>query len=296
MQSPQSIILRAILRSYGLGMNRNQVLVLGGTGTTGRRISARLAARGIPHRSASRTSEPRFDWTDPATWDAVIEGARSVYLLPLDGEVLTRPFVKRAEELGVERVVLHSGRGVDVPGYMDPSAPAAQTHIDGEDAVRSSGLEWTILRPGWFAQNFSEGFFAEAVKAGEMRFPAGDGAATFVDVEDIADVAVAALTEDGHAGRTYELSGPRALSLNEVAQILGKARGKRVVYTAISVEAFVAESVAQGWAEEDARGFAEVFHPLRTGLDAHCSTGVEEALGRKPRTFEVFAQSAAKML
>jgi uncharacterized protein YbjT (DUF2867 family) len=277
-------------------MNRNQVLVLGGTGTTGRRITARLAARGIPHRSVSRSTDPRFDWSDPQTWDAVIEGARSVYLLPLDGEVLTRPFIKRAKELGVERVVLHSGRGVDIPGYMDLSAPAAQTHIDGENAVRTSGLEWTVLRPGWFAQNFSEGFFSAAVKAGELRFPAGDGAATFVDVEDIADVAVAALTEEGHAGRTYELSGPRALGLDEVASILGTASGRRIVYTAVSVEEFVAESVAQGWPEEDARGFAEVFHPLREGLDAHYSSGVEAALGRKPRTFEAFAESAAKAL
>ena len=207
---------------------------------------------------------------------------------------LVGPFIERAKELGVERIVLHSGRGVDVPGYMDRSAPAAQTHIDGEDAVRSSGLEWTILRPGWFAQNFSEGFFAEAVRGGEMRFPAGDGAATFVDVEDIADVAVAALTENGHAGRTYELSGPRALGLNEVASILGSAGGRRIVYTALSVEDFVAESMAQGWPEEEARGFAEVFHPLREGLDEHYSSGVEEALGRKPRTFEAFAEAAAK--
>jgi uncharacterized protein YbjT (DUF2867 family) len=277
-------------------MNRIPVLVLGGTGTTGRRITARLADRGIPHRSVSRSTDPRFDWSDPETWDAVIEGARSVYILPLDGEVLTRPFIKRARELGVERVVLHSGRGVDIPGYMDLSAPAAQTHIDGEDAVRSSGLEWTVLRPGWFAQNFSEGFFAEAVRGGEMRFPAGDGAATFVDVEDIADVAVAALTEDGHAGRTYELSGPRALDLKEVARILGTAIGRRVVYSAVTVEEFVAELVQGGWPAEDARGFAEVFHPLREGLDAHYSGGVEEALGRKPRAFEEFAESAAKIL
>jgi uncharacterized protein YbjT (DUF2867 family) len=277
-------------------MNRNQVLVLGGTGTTGSRINARLAARGILHRSASRTTDPRFDWSDSETWDAVIEGARSVYILPLDGEVLTRPFVQRAKEFGVRRVVLHSGRGVDIPGYMDRSAPAAQTHIDGENAVRSSGLEWTILRPGWFAQNFSEGFFAEAVRGGEMRFPAGAGAATFVDVEDLADVAVAALTEDGHAGRTYELSGPRALGLEEVARILSEASGKRIVYTPVSVEEFVAESVVQGWPDEDARGFAEVFHPLREGLDAHYSSGVEEVLGRKPRAFEEFAESAAKIL
>jgi uncharacterized protein YbjT (DUF2867 family) len=277
-------------------MNRNQMLVLGGTGTTGRRINARLAARGIPHRSASRTTDSRFDWSDSETWDAVIEGARSVYILPLDGEVLTRPFVQRAKELGVRRVVLHSGRGVDIPGYMDRSAPAAQTHIDGEDAVRSSGLEWTILRPGWFAQNFSEGFFAEAVRGGEMRFPAGDGAATFVDVEDIADVAVAALTEDGHAGRTYELSGPRALGLEEVARILSEASGKRIVYTPVAVEEFISELVQSGWPQVEAVGFAEVFHPLREGLDAHYSPGVEEALGRKPRAFEEFAESVASIL
>ncbi|MFC4011255.1 NmrA family NAD(P)-binding protein [Nonomuraea purpurea] len=274
-------------------MTEQAILVLGGTGKSGSRIAARLRARGAAVRVASRSGEWRFDWNDRATWDHVLDGVAAVYVVPLDGAVLTRPFVERAAGLGAGRLVLLSGRGVDVPDYIVGDADAGATHVDGESAVRDSGLPWTIVRPGWFAQNFSEGFFREAVLAGELRLPAGDGAASFVDAEDIADVVVAALTEDGHAGRTYELSGPRALTMTEVAAEISAATGRTVRYVPLGPQEFVAELVGQGWPEGDAKEYADVVSPIRRGKDAYLSEGVRQALGRDARDFSAYARSAA---
>jgi uncharacterized protein YbjT (DUF2867 family) len=222
-------------------MTKHPILVIGGTGKSGSRVVSRLRAQGIPVRVASRSGEPAFDWHDRTTWDTALESVKAVYLVPLDGQFLTRPFVERAAQLGVERVVLLSGRGVDAPGYSGEANIAGATHVDGESAVRDSGIAWTILRPAWFAQNFSEGVFRDAILAGELRLPAGDGAASFVDAEDIAAVAVAALTEDGHAAQTYELSGPRALTIAEAVTEISEATGRRIRYVPFSPGEFVTE-------------------------------------------------------
>jgi uncharacterized protein YbjT (DUF2867 family) len=273
-------------------MTQHPILVTGGTGKVGARIVARLKRENMAVRVGSRSGAPRFDWTDSSTWDAALEGSRRVFIVPHDGELLTRPFVQRARQLGVERVVLLSGRGVDVPGYAGDNEVAGKTHVDGEDAVRSCGLAWTILRPGWFAQNFSEGFFREAVLAGELRLPAGDGAASFVDAEDIAAVAVAALTEDEHVGQTYELSGPRALSIAEALALISEATGRTVRYAPLTAEEFVAQLIADGWPRADAESYAEAVAPIRRGMDEHVSDGVQRALGRLPRDFADFVKDA----
>ncbi|MFI0357549.1 NAD(P)H-binding protein [Actinomadura sp. 9N407] len=268
-----------------------ETLILGGTGKSGRRVASLLSARNVPVRVASRTGEQPFDWTDRTTWDLALKGVRAVYLVPLDGTTLTRPFVERAVDLGVERIVLLSGRGVDVPGYGDPTSPVGATHTDGEAAVRASGVAWTIIRPGWFAQNFSEGFFRDAVLAGEIRLPAGDGAASFVDADDIAAVAAAALTEDGHAGQVYELSGPRALTMAEAAADISAATGRTIRYVPLPAGTFIDELVAQGWTAADAQDYADVIAAIRKGLDAYLSDGVQRALGRPARDFTEFVRT-----
>ncbi|MEU3522410.1 NAD(P)H-binding protein [Streptomyces sp. NPDC038707] len=273
-------------------MTEHPFLVTGGTGTTGGRVVSLLRAQGAPVRVASRHGEPRFDWLDRTTWDRALDGVRAVYLVPLDGHLLTRPFVERAVRLGVERVVLLSGRGVDVPGYSGEANSAGATHVDGESAVRDSGVAWTILRPAWFAQNFSEGVFRDAVLAGELRLPAGDGAVSFVDAEDIAAVAVAALTEDGHAGRTYELSGPRALTLTEAVAEIAAATGRAVRYVPVPPGEFVAGLTARGWPAAAAEDYAEAVSPIRRGLDEHLSDGVRRALGRRPRDFTDYVRAS----
>jgi uncharacterized protein YbjT (DUF2867 family) len=274
-------------------MTQHPILVLGSTGTTGSRVVSRLRERGVPVRAASRSLGHPFDWHAPTTWDPALAGVGAVYLVPFDGELLTRPFVARAARLGVERLVLLSGRGVDVPGYGDPDGGAGATHIDGERAVRESGLDWTILRPAWFAQNFGEGPFRDAIRAGELRLPAGEGAVSFVDADDIAAVAVAALTEDGHAGQTYELSGPRALTLAEAVAEISAAAGRPVRYVPVEAGEFVAGLVAQGWAAADAEAFSDALSPIRRGMDSHLSDGVRRALGRAARDFSAYAGAAA---
>ncbi|KUL55336.1 NmrA family protein [Streptomyces sp. NRRL F-4489] len=273
-------------------MTEHPILITGGTGKVGGRAAAQLRAKGVAVRVGSRSGEPRFDWEDESTWDAALAGVQKVFLVPHDGALLTRPFVRRAKELGVERVVLLSGRGADVPGYASEDGIAGKTHIDGEDAVRTSGLDFTVVRPAWFAQNFSEGFFRDAVLAGELRLPAGDGAAGFVDAEDIAAVAVAALTEDTHSGRTYELSGPSALTLTEVVELISQATGRTVRYVSLSEEDFIAELVAEGWPKADAQDYADSIGPIRRNMDSHLSDGVQTALGRPPRPFSQFVTEA----
>ena len=165
-------------------------LVLGGTGKTGRRVAKRLRARGLPVRIGSRSAEPRFDWNDAATWASVLQGVGAVYItyqpdLAVPGAVeAVWSFTKAALEAGVRRMVLLSGRG-------EEEAQRA------EQALQDTGAEWTIVRATWFAQNFSEGFLLDAVLAGEVALPAGDVGEPFVDVDDIADVAVAALRKPG---------------------------------------------------------------------------------------------------
>ncbi|MFI6499590.1 NAD(P)H-binding protein [Nonomuraea typhae] len=268
------------------------IVVVGGTGTTGRRVVSLLTGRGIPVRAASRSGQTRFVWDEPATWEPALKGARALYVVPLDGALLTQPLVDLAVRLGVPKIVLLSGRGVDVPGYGDAGSPVGATHTQGEAAVRASGVAWTIVRPGWFAQNFTEGFFREAVAAGEIRLPAGDGAVSFVDAADIAEVVVAALTEDGHAGQVYELSGPRALTFAEVATALSAAAGRDIRYVPVDEDAYVAEKTAEGWPVEDARALAAAVTPARKGMDAHISDGVWRALGRPPRDFSEFISNA----
>ncbi|MEU3020724.1 NAD(P)H-binding protein [Nocardiopsis sp. NPDC007018] len=267
------------------------VLVTGATGMTGRRVLARLRERGVPTRAASRSSEWAFDWSDPATWDQVLEGAGAVYLVQNDVDPRTPAFVARAVAHGVGRIVQLSARGVDVPGYYGDREDAI-AHLVGEEAVKASGLEWTVLRPGWFAQNFSEGLLAEQVRAGVLRLPTGAGAASWIDARDIADVAVAALTEPGHHGRTYVLSGSRLLTLAEVAARISAAAGRAVRYEPVSVEEYVADRMGQGWTEEESREMAMVISPIERGNEAELTTGVQEALGREPRDFSDYVTEA----
>ncbi|ALC28212.1 NAD(P)H-binding protein [Streptomyces sp. CFMR 7] len=272
------------------------VLVLGGTGKTGRRVVARLRDLGVEVRAASRSGGTRFDWESPDTWAPALKGAAAVYIVPLDTEPSPTPaFVEQAVAAGVRRLVLLSARGVDVPGYFGSPLLDDGPHLRGERAVRASGLAWTILRPGWFAQNFSEGVFLEGVRDGELALPVGDGRAAYIDVDDIAAVAVAALTEDGHDGEVYELSGPRALSVPEVLDEIAKASGRRAAYAPLEESAFRDALVVRGMAEVEADLWTAALDPIRTSREAPLKDGVHRALGRPPRDVsDVFRDAAAE--
>ncbi len=196
-------------------------LVLGGTGKTGRRVVERLASRGVPTRVASRAGDPPFDWGDQSNWDAVLDGVTAVYIsyapdLAIPGATdAVRAFVERAVKRAVGRLVLLSGRG-------EEEAQECELIIQRPD------VEWTVVRCSWFSQNFSEGEFLDMVLAGEIALPAGEVGEPFVDADDIADVAVAALTEDGHSGQVYELTGPRLLTFADAVDEIASATGRAI--------------------------------------------------------------------
>jgi uncharacterized protein YbjT (DUF2867 family) len=189
------------------------ILVLGGTGKTGRRIIQQLTARGRPVRVGTPFATPLFDWTDEATWPAALDGVGSVYVtyypdLAVPGAAqAVGTFADLAVARGVRRLVLLSGRGEE----------GARR---GEQAPQQSGADWTIVRSAFMAQNFNESFFLEPPRAGEVAFPAGQELADpFIDADGIADVAVAVLTEEGHIGQLYEVTGddPRAADENNIS-------------------------------------------------------------------------------
>ncbi|WP_419997140.1 NAD(P)H-binding protein [Streptomyces boninensis] len=264
---------------------KNVTLVIGGTGKTGRRVAERLARRGMPVRAVSRNSEIPFDWHRQETWGPALEGVRAAYLTyapdladPAAAPAI-RAFSKAAVAAGVERLVLLSGRGEE------------ETH-PSEEAVQASGAEWTVIRCSWFMQNFSEDFLLEPVLGGELVLPAGEVPEPFVDLEDVADVAVAALAEDGHAGRTYELSGPRLLTLHDAAAEIAAVSGRDVRYVPVTPEQF-AKVAGEHLPPEIVELFTDLFARILDGRNAHLVDGVQQALGRAPRDFTDYARDAA---
>ncbi|CUH80708.1 NAD(P)H-binding protein [Tropicibacter naphthalenivorans] len=262
------------------------ILVLGATGKTGARIASRLEARGLLVRRGSRTAALPFDWTQPQTWGPVLDGVSAVYIsyspdIAVPGAVETvTAFVDQARAAGVSRLVLLTGRG--------------EYHAQrAEEMVRAAGLPFTIVRAAWFAQNFSEGALMGPVMAGVMRMPGGAVREPIVDVDDIADVAVAALTEEGHDGQTYEVTGPRLLSFAEMAEVMTQATGRQIAHIPISFEAFhAALSSEHGAMIADL--LTAIARETLDGRNAHLADGVQRALGRAPRDFAAFAQDAAR--
>jgi uncharacterized protein YbjT (DUF2867 family) len=262
------------------------ILVLGATGKTGRRVLARLTARGVPTRAGSRSAQPRFDWEDRSTWASALRDAKSVYIsyypdIAVPGAVETvGSFAELAVTSGVPRLVLLSGRG-----------EAEAEHA--EQAVRDSGAELTILRSTWFAQNFSEDYLLEHVLSGEVALPGGDTPEPFVDADDIADVAVAALTDDRHIGQLYELTGPRLLTFAEAAEEISKAAGREVRYVPVSIQEYASAAAEQGVPDEVIDLLTYLFGQVFDGRNAHLTDGVQRALGREPRDFADYARDAA---
>lgn len=272
------------------GMASQTVLVLGGTGKTGRRVVAALQARGVPVRAASRSGSTRFDWADRATWGPALQGVGAVYVVAPDlgtAQVTddVAAFSRQAVEAGVERAVLLS---VPVEGGV-----VTDDVLASERALAASGLEWTILRVRWFFQNFSEDFLRDPVMAGELRLPTGEGREGFIDADDIAAVAAVALVEDGHAGKVYELTGPRLLSFGEAAAEIARASGRELRYVPLSPEAFLAEQRSHGAPEAFARTLTDLYAQLATGVLATLTDDVRTVLGRPPRDFAAYAGDAA---
>ena len=264
----------------------NTTLVLGSTGKTGRRVAARLKARGVNVRLGSRSALPPFDWATEATWDACLTGVDSAYIsyspdLAMPGAADSiRSLSDLAKRRGVKHLVLLSGRG-------EEEAQAC------ERIVQDSGVDWTIVRASWFNQNFSEGAFGPMIAAGQITLPAADVGEPFVDVDDIADVAVAALTEPGHSGQIYEVTGPRLLTFAQIAEELSKATGRHIGFTRVPHDAFVAGVAESGAPKEVVWMLDYLFTTVLDGRNAHLTDGVERALGRPAKDFADYARETA---
>jgi uncharacterized protein YbjT (DUF2867 family) len=266
-------------------MSQLPILIIGGAGKTGARANVRLQARGIATRLVSRSSAIQFDWTKPNTWTAALDGVSMAYVtfqpdLAVEGSTEAIAELSRlARERGLKRVVLLSGRG-------EPGAQRAEV------ALEASGVPWTIVRASWFDQNFSEGYLLDGVLAGEIALPAGAVPEPFIDVDDIADVVVAALTHDRHAGKTYEVTGPRALTFAQAVAEIASAAGRPIRYRQISPEDFAA-SARPYLPEETVQLLRELFTVVLDGRNSGVMHGVEEALGRPARDFSDYARQAA---
>ncbi|WP_238431869.1 NAD(P)H-binding protein [Streptomyces cavernae] len=262
------------------------VLVTGATGRTGRRVAEAASAAGLDVRAASRGGAVRFDWYDPGTWDAALRGADAAYLVytpdigaPSAAETVGA-LARRAVGLGVRRLVLLSARG------EEQALPA-------ERAVRDSGADWTVVRAAWFHQNFSEGPLVDGVRGGEFVFPAAEVQEPFVDVRDIADVVLTALTDGSYAGRTLEVTGPRLLSFREALGEISAAVGREIRYVPVSVKEFGVMLAESGMPAEETAFLEDVFETLLDGRNAHVCDGVSDVLGRPPRDFADFVREQA---
>jgi uncharacterized protein YbjT (DUF2867 family) len=253
-------------------------LVLGGTGKTGRRIVERMAARELPVRIASRSGALRFDWDDPATWPANLEQVGAAYVsyypdlaAPVAAAAI-RSFVELAARNGVRRLVLLSGRGEDEAQRC-------------EAIVREGGAHWTILRCSWFSQNFSESYLLEPILSGEVALPAGPVGEPFVDADDIADVAVAALTDDRHAGQLYELTGPRLWTFADAVAEIARVTRRHIRYVEVSSADYASGLTSAQVPSNMVSLVTYLFSDVLDGRNAWVADGVVRALGRAPRDF-----------
>ncbi len=268
-------------------MKDSPILIVGKNAKTGWRVEQRLKEMGLDTRGVSRSTSPAFDWEDQDTWRAAMENTRSAYItfhpdlaIPA-AEQAIRDFVALAVELGLEHLVLLSGRGED---------GARRAEI----ALQECGLDWNIVRANWFMQNFSESFMVEGILGGELRLPAGDTVEPFVDVDDIADVAVAALTRPELRNRVFEVSGPRAMTFAQCVAAISKATGYPVKYTQVPVERFIDGMRDEGAPEPLLWLMHELFTVVFDGRNAIPVSGVQEALGRPATDFDAYVARVVK--
>ena len=266
-------------------MTNTTILVIGSTGKTGKRVADQLEKRGIAVRHGSRSADIPFDWDSPQTWAAALEGVDTVYLtyhpdLAVPGSVdAISKLTELAKDAGVGRLVLLSGRN---------EAEAEKA----ERVVMASGLEWTIARCAFFAQNFSEGAWLDEVLAGTVSLPVDDVQEPFVDADDIADVAVVALTDDRHVGQLYELTGPRLLSFRDTVAEIGKAAGRDIGFVSVPIEEYTAMLTEYGLPQDVIWLLNHLFTEV-LGSKVQLADGVQRALGREPKDFSDYARDTA---
>lgn len=261
------------------------ILVIAASGKVGSRIVTRLKANGTPVRAASRSTSPAFDWEDQSTWAPALAGAEVAFVayvpdLAVKGSVeAIRAFTETAKKTGLKHMVLLSGRG-------EANAEAS------EKVVQASGIGYTIVRASWFNQNFSEGHLLAPVLERHIALPAQSRMEPFVDADDIADVAVAALIDTRHAGQLYEVTGPRLLTFAEVATEINDATGLSVQYTHMPLGEF--HTLMLSVMDAPTADFLhDLCEEVFDGRNESIGDGVQRALGREPRDFRDYVAEMA---
>ncbi|MGW4796971.1 NAD-dependent epimerase/dehydratase family protein [Nonomuraea sp. NPDC004297] len=260
----------------------SEVLVLGATGTTGSRVAAFLRARGVPVRTASRRpgAHVRFDWARRATYAPALNGVSAVYLLaPVgvpDPVPFVEPFLEEAVRQGVRRVVQLGSSAVP-----EGAAGLGAVH----SLVRSAMPEWAVLRPSWFMQNFTGASLALRELDGEILSATGRSRVAFVDAGDIAAVAGHALTDARSHDTEHVLTGPEALSYDDVAALVTRRHGRPLCHRSVTVAELAAHFAARGLPADYAAVLAALDDDLRGGSEDRVTDTVERVTGRPPRAF-----------
>ena len=268
--------------------NQNNILVIGGTGKTGRKVASKLIALGHNVRIGSRYATPAFDWDNPKTWTESMQGMDKVYItfqpdLAVPGALeAIEGLTKQAKRCNVKKLVLLSGKG-------EREAELC------EQVIIHSGLDYTIIRASWFNQNFSESFFLEPIIEGFVALPQAEAKVPYVDTDDIADVAVTTLLNDEHNGKIYQLTGPRLLTFREVIQEISEATQREITFTPITLAAYTNAMKQQGvpadfvWLVEYL--FSEV---LVNPSTSETTNDIENVLGRKAIDFTDYVNETVK--
>lgn len=267
-------------------MEEKKILVLGGKGKTGSRVAERLTKLGKTIRIGSRSEKPSFDWENPETWAAALEGMDTVYItfqpdLAVPGALkVIEAFTSQAVKAGIQKMVLLSGKG-------EKEAELC------EQVVMNAGADWTIVRASWFNQNFSESFFLDPILAGHVALPRAEALVPYVDVDDIADVVVESLLDNKHVGQTYELTGPRQLTFKQVTEEISKVTGRDIKFESITMDEYT-KMLKEYQVPEDYIWlinylFTEVLIDRNSGV----TNDIEKVLGRRAKDFAEYARETA---
>ena len=267
-------------------MEEKKILILGGNGKTGRKVTKRLTDLGKNFRIGSRRETPPFDWQNPETWPGALEGMDAAYItyqpdlaMPGASEVVS-DFTAAAVKSGIQKMVLLTGRGEDKAEVS-------------EQTVMNAGVDWTIVRASWFNQNFNEGFLLEPIVAGEVVLPECETADPMVDTDDIADVVVASLLDEKHNGQIYELTGPRLLTFEQATTEISKATGRDIRYKPVSMEDYHKMLAEHQVPEAFIWLINYLFTEVLDGRTSFLTNHTEKVLGRKPKDFSDYAKEIA---
>jgi len=266
-------------------MKNETIAIVGGTGKTGRRVLTQLQQLGYPTRGLSRNSDYQFDWADQSSWANALHGVKRVYvtyypdLAVPRAENDIREFVDLAKSLSVKHIVLLSGRG-------------EEGALRAEQVVKTSGLEWNIVRASWFMQNFSESFMLDGIQSGELVLPPTKAKEPFVDADDIADMVVATLIRSDLRNQLLEITGPELLTFDACIETISKQSQRDICLQTVPLDAYLHSAKAQGLTQDMAWLINELFCNVLDGRNEFTTTTIEQVLGRPARSFNEYVTDA----